>query len=165
MDSLIWIVALVCIGIAIGAPSWLIIQITKKLSGRALDHDSLYGWATVVAIAVMFMLPSREHTTRFENITLLVEALSGGAAGGALLNIVYQWTFKGTETEKAARSSGSRFLDRLLENKIVSTILGGVLVVVLIVAALIVLGVRMNGTPLLNPLVSFLLHLIHSVIG
>lgn len=165
MDNLIWIVAFVGIGIAIGIPSWLIIQATEKLSGRTIDHDSLYGWATLAAFVAMFMLPSHEHTTRIENVALLAEAFSGGAVIGALLNIVYQWTFKGTEAEKAVRSLGSRFLDKLMENKIVSTILGGIMMVVLIIGGIITIGVRMNDVPLLSPLASFLLHLIHSMMG
>ena len=165
MDNLILLVALVCIGIAIGVPSWLIIQVTERLSGRTIDHESLYGWASFAAFVAMFMLPSREHTTRIENIALLAEAFSGGALIGALLNIVYQWTFRGTDAEKAVRSSGSRFLDKLMENKIVSTILGGILMIILIIAGPIVIGARMNGVPLLSPLASFLLHLIHSMMG
>lgn len=156
MNDLIWIIAIVSIWIAIGVPSWLIIQITEKLAERTLDHDSLYGWATLAAFAAMFMLPSREHTTHLQNFVALAKAFSGGAVIGALLNIVYQWTLMGTEAEKTARARGSRILDKFLENKIVSAILGGIIIVVLVVAGIIVVGMRMEGVPLLSPLASWL---------
>lgn len=156
MSSLIWIIAIVGIWIAIGVPSWVIIQIAEKLAERSLDHDSLYGWATLAAFAAMFMLPSREHTTHLQNFVALAEAFSGGAIIGALLNVVYQWTFMGTKSEKTARAWGLRLLDKVPENKIVSVILGGILLIVLTVAGVIVIGMRMEGVPLLSPLASWL---------
>ena len=62
----------------------------------------------------------------------------------------------GTEAEKTARARGSRILDKFLENKIVSAILGGIIIVVLVVAGIIVVGMRMEGVPLLSPLASWL---------
>ena len=65
---------------AIGVPSWLIIQAAERLTRRNLDHKSPYGWAALIAFAAMFMLPSREHTTHLQNFIAVVEAFSGGAS-------------------------------------------------------------------------------------
>jgi hypothetical protein len=164
MDDLIWIIAILCIGIAIGVPSWLIIQATERLSGRAIDRDSLYGSATLAAFIAMFLLPSREHTTQLQNFISLAEAFSGGAVVGSFLNLVYQWTLKGTKTEKKLGQWSSHWGTKLLENKIVSTILGGILAVVLVVAGIIVVGMRMDGVPLLSPLAVWLWDAIRSLI-
>ncbi|MBU6440704.1 MAG: hypothetical protein KGS28_10785 [Betaproteobacteria bacterium] len=163
MDDLIWIIAIVCIGMAIGVPSWLIVQAAERLTGRNLDHKSLYGWAALIAFAAMFMLPSGEHTTHLQNFFALVKAFSGGAIIGSLLSIVYQWTLKGSEVEKRLAAISGKHLGRLLENKIVSMILGGVLAVVLVIAGMIIVGVRMDGVPLFSPLASWLWDAIRSL--
>lgn len=164
MDVLMWLIAILCIWIAIGVPSWLIIQATERLSGRPIDRDSLYGSATLVAFIAMFMLPSREHTTQLQNFIILAEAFSGGAVVGSFLSLVYQWTLKGTKTEKKLGQWFSHWGTKLLENKIVGTILGGILALVLLVAGIIVVGMRMDGVPLLSPLASWLWDAIRSLI-
>lgn len=163
MESLIWIAAVFCIWIAIGAPSWVIVQAVERLFGRGIEHGPLYAWATVAALIGMLMSPSSEHATHLENFAVLGGSLSAGACIGSLGNIAYQWAFSGTETEKRLVAWCGKRLDSLLESKVFGTILVGILAVVLTIGGLVVVERRVDGVPLLSPLGSWIWDAIRSM--